>query len=338
MLRGFTWPFACSCWNGSWKELGAKKRKAMRGSRGVRGAGPCSRTKTRTAAAAQATPGRPHAKSKSKSKRDRDRGRGRGRDQSHAHVLDLNLNRRESVKHALVAITLGLEATRISPAEAKLVIPRRNPSTSYAERKQRIKDAERRREEKEQEEDDNLGPIQTLPSGIQYRDIAYGETSGPEAQPNSTCDIAYTVYRLAPGAYFKYSSGGTPIYLFSLGYGNEGKDDVGSTFTFTLGSKGAVPPAVSNVMLGMHRKGIRRVLIPPYFGWNTDAELELQPDTFGGQRRLENHKMEPLLMDVELVKIRQKGSRPEASSEDLDETLNLESKTPFRLPEPPRAR
>merc|ERR1711904_308865 len=96
-------------------ELGAKKRKAMRGSRGVRGAGPCSRTKTRTAAAAQATPGRPHAKSKSKSKRDR--GRGRGRDQSHAHVLDLNLNRRESVKHALVAITLGLEATRISPAD-----------------------------------------------------------------------------------------------------------------------------------------------------------------------------------------------------------------------------
>ena len=41
--------------------------------------------------------------------------------------------------------------------------------------------------------------------------------------PGAVCQIRYTVYRLSSGAYFKESSGGKPVYMFSTGYGKEGK-------------------------------------------------------------------------------------------------------------------
>jgi hypothetical protein len=41
--------------------------------------------------------------------------------------------------------------------------------------------------------------------------------------PGAVCQIRYTVYRLSSGAYFKESSGGKPVYMFSSGYGKEGK-------------------------------------------------------------------------------------------------------------------
>ncbi|KXZ43087.1 hypothetical protein GPECTOR_102g40 [Gonium pectorale] len=74
------------------------------------------------------------------------------------------------------------------------------------------------------------GTLVTLPSGIQYRELLEG--TGPEAVLGSVCEISYIVYRLSSGAYYKYSSGGTPVFLYSLGYGQEGKDDVGQTYRF----------------------------------------------------------------------------------------------------------
>ncbi len=46
------------------------------------------------------------------------------------------------------------------------------------------------------------------------------------------CDIRYTIYRLSSGGYYKYSSGGTPVFLFSLGYGQQGQDDLGDVHRF----------------------------------------------------------------------------------------------------------
>lgn len=46
------------------------------------------------------------------------------------------------------------------------------------------------------------------------------------------CDISYTVYRLSSGGYYKYSGGGTPVYMWSVGYGQEGRDDLGDTYRF----------------------------------------------------------------------------------------------------------
>jgi len=56
-----------------------------------------------------------------------------------------------------------------------------------------------------------------------------------------------------------------------------------------------VPPAV----LGMKEGGRRRVLVPPAVGW-TDADVRPRPATFGAGRRLENHRHEPLVMEVTL--------------------------------------
>ena len=89
---------------------------------------------------------------------------------------------------------------------------------------------------------------------------------------------------------------------------------------------------VSWVALG----GVRRVLISPFLGWGGSFDVELVPDTFGGQRRLENHKDEALLMDVELIKVRNPGARPEASEEELRTTLNPPEQGPYRLPAPPK--
>jgi hypothetical protein len=57
-------------------------------------------------------------------------------------------------------------------------------------------------------------------AGLQYRALLEG--TGPRAQIGDTCEITYVVYRLASGAYYKYSSGGTPVFLYSLGYGQVG--------------------------------------------------------------------------------------------------------------------
>ena len=72
-------------------------------------------------------------------------------------------------------------------------------------------EAERRRDERAAEA--NPGVLVTLPSGIQYRELDEGKSDGKTAQKGDTLFVLYTVYRLAPGAYFKYSSGGTPIFM-----------------------------------------------------------------------------------------------------------------------------
>lgn len=159
-------------------------------------------------------------------------------------------------------------------------------------------------------------------AGIQYRELADG--IGREAKPGSVCDIQYKVYRLSSGAYYKYSSGGTPVLLFSLGYGNEGKDDVnqiyrlsrfralawiglpvtesdggdwGAASRFKLGDANSLPRAVIPATVGMREGGKRRILVPPSLGW-TSSDVGPVPDTFGGRRRLASHKDEPLLFEV----------------------------------------
>lgn len=67
-------------------------------------------------------------------------------------------------------------------------------------------------------------------AGIQYREIEKG--TGKEAIVGGLCDIRYTVYRLSSGGYYKYSSGGTPVFLYSLGYGQQGQDDLGDVYRF----------------------------------------------------------------------------------------------------------
>ncbi|EFJ40481.1 hypothetical protein VOLCADRAFT_108144 [Volvox carteri f. nagariensis] len=185
------------------------------------------------------------------------------------------------------------------------------------------------------------GTLVTLPNGLQYRELLEG--TGPEATPGSICEITYIVYRLSSGAYYKYSSGGTPVFLFSLGYGQEGKDDVGQTYKFRLGEPSSLPAAVTPALVGMRQGGRRRVLVPPRLGW-VDDKVGPRPDTFGGQRRLVGHKDEPLLFEAELVRVRQQlpGQLPDGGNGGVQELAGV-PKGPvprgddatFRLPAPP---
>eukprot|EP00958_Prasinococcus_capsulatus_P014435 scaffold1518_cov417-Prasinococcus_capsulatus_cf.AAC.28 len=141
---------------------------------------------------------------------------------------------------------------------------------------------EKARDEKEAEE--APGELVTLPSGIQYREILEGR--GAEAVEGATCEMMYAdlcsnaacaapqlsklcvvhtcasltrdvvlrryiVYRLSSGAYYKYSSGGQPVYLWSTGFGFEGKDDVGEVYRFVVGQRGDLPVAADVAVRGM---------------------------------------------------------------------------------------
>lgn len=110
----------------------------------------------------------------------------------------------------------------------------------------------------------------------------------------SACEIRYIVYRLGSGA--------SPVFLFGLGYATELKNDLGDTYNFTLGAPDALPAAVTSGLQGMHEGGKRRVLVPPSLGFVSDKVGPI-PDTFGAQRRLISRRSQPLLFEVELVKV-----------------------------------
>jgi len=170
------------------------------------------------------------------------------------------------------------------------------------------------------------GELVTLPSGIQYREINPG--NGRPCNNGDVCAISFQVFRLSSGAYFKYSSGGRPILLFAQGYGTEGQDDVGSVYKFVLGDKNSLPRAATVAIKGMKEGGKRRILIPPQVGW-VNEKVGPQPATFGGRRRLENHKDEPLLFEVDMVLVKQFDDSGEGSTDDV------QLARPFELPAPP---
>lgn len=183
-----------------------------------------------------------------------------------------------------------------------------------------LEEARRRGEEAREikAETETPGELIVKESGLKFREIEVG-TKGNVVVPGATVEIKYTVWRLSSGAYFKESSGGKPVYLWSLGYAKEGKNDLGETYRLQLGEVDVLPPAVTPAVVGMRQGGVRRVLVPPRYGWAANSKLQPKPDTFGSFRRLENHKEEPLLFDVEVVKVYPPEKfNPEISEDELD--------------------
>lgn len=178
------------------------------------------------------------------------------------------------------------------------------------------------------------GVLVTLPNGIQYREILEGPDKGPTAELGDILELAYTVYRLSSGAYFKYSSGGTPVLLWSVGYGTEGQDDVGTVIRATLGSRD-LPLAATYALIGIREGGRRRILVPPgRVGWDKSRGVGPIPPTFGSSRRLENHRDEALLFEADVRRIIKGGvSVPEpAAGSGSAAGVN---RAPYTLPAPP---
>ena len=77
--------------------------------------------------------------------------------------------------------------------------------------------------------------------------------------------------------------------------------------------KGNIIPGLEEALVGMKPGAKRRVVIPPQLGYTgPNADLQPQPPTFATKRQLLNHSNEPLLFEVQLLKIRGVSSAQDA--------------------------
>ena len=111
--------------------------------------------------------------------------------------------------------------------------------------------------------------------------------------------------------YVMRRSNGYFIYGTVEGVSFQPSDVPAEPFFFRVGDEGVIP-GLSDVVLGMRKGGKRRALIAPRYGYTGDKEFTRQPKeltlqplppTFATKRQLLNHCNEPLLFEVQLVKI-----------------------------------
>ena len=73
--------------------------------------------------------------------------------------------------------------------------------------------------------------------------------------------------------------------------------------TVRLGS-GQLIPGLEEVLVGMRPGSKRRALVPPSAGYADSPDAQPQPPTFATQRQLRNHQNEPLLFEVQVLRVR----------------------------------
>ncbi|OEL30230.1 Peptidyl-prolyl cis-trans isomerase FKBP16-1, chloroplastic [Dichanthelium oligosanthes] len=117
-----------------------------------------------------------------------------------------------------------------------------------------------------------------LDSGVILEDVVEGE--GPEAREGNLVQFNY-VCRRANG-YFVHSGENKPV-------------------TLPLGGEEMVR-GLKDVLIGMKAGGKRRALIPPEVGYISET-LKPIPEEFGPRRSLLSHAKEPLVFEVQLLKI-----------------------------------
>lgn len=134
-------------------------------------------------------------------------------------------------------------------------------------------------------EDPNLPGFINTDIGVRIQEVLEGK--GPAASDGDMVEFNYVCRR--SNGYFVYST----VDQFS-----------GESRPVTLPLNGRKMIAgLQKVLVGMKPGGKRRAIIPPAVGY-IDAGLEPQPKEFGPQRSLLSHAKEPLLFEVQLVKIR----------------------------------
>ncbi|XP_061362232.1 peptidyl-prolyl cis-trans isomerase FKBP16-1, chloroplastic [Gastrolobium bilobum] len=123
-----------------------------------------------------------------------------------------------------------------------------------------------------------------LASGVRIQDIVEGE--GPEAHAGDLVEFNY-VCRRANG-YFVFST----VNQFS----GESKPVI-----LPLDENQMIA-GLKEVLIGMRVGGKRRALIPPSVGY-VNENLKPIPEEFGPRRSLFSHAQEPLVFEVQLLKI-----------------------------------
>lgn len=136
------------------------------------------------------------------------------------------------------------------------------------------------------ERDDGLSVFRSQ-SGVKMEDISNGNGEA-KIQSGNLVSLKYVLRR---------SNG----YFIDASYGFDRFD----TFSFRAGS-GAVVQGFDLGVSGMREGGRRRFIVPPELGYiNGSRGAGPIPPDFGAKRSLSSHAKEPLIFEVEIVKIRQ---------------------------------
>ncbi|CAA0832478.1 Peptidyl-prolyl cis-trans isomerase FKBP16-1-chloroplastic [Striga hermonthica] len=123
-----------------------------------------------------------------------------------------------------------------------------------------------------------------LASGVRIQDIVEGQ--GQEALEGDTIEFNYVCRR--SNGYFVHST----VDQFS---------GESSPVILTLNGEQIIR-GLQEVLVGMKVGGKRRALIPPSLGYISDT-LQPIPEEFGPRRSLLSHAKEPLIFEVQLLKV-----------------------------------
>ncbi|XP_059301028.1 peptidyl-prolyl cis-trans isomerase FKBP16-1, chloroplastic isoform X1 [Lycium ferocissimum] len=138
-----------------------------------------------------------------------------------------------------------------------------------------------------------------LDSGVRIQDVVEGE--GPEAREGDIVEINYVCRR--SNGYFVHStvdqfSGESAPVILPL-------DDKQVMVYASFGLKIEILKIIEGlkeVLIGMKPGGKRRALIPPSVGY-INENLQPVPEEFGPRRSLMSHMKEPLIFEVQLLKV-----------------------------------
>ncbi|OAY42134.1 peptidyl-prolyl cis-trans isomerase FKBP16-1, chloroplastic isoform X2 [Manihot esculenta] len=123
-----------------------------------------------------------------------------------------------------------------------------------------------------------------LDSGVRIQEIIEGE--GPKAEEGDVVEINYVCRR--SNGYFVHST----VDQFS---------GESSPVILPLDENGIIK-GLKEVLIGMKAGGKRRALIPPSVGY-INENLKPVPEEFGPRRSLFAHANEPLIFEVQLLKV-----------------------------------
>eukprot|EP00879_Flechtneria_rotunda_P002872 GHRR01003087.1.p1 GENE.GHRR01003087.1~~GHRR01003087.1.p1 ORF type:complete len:230 (+),score=78.33 GHRR01003087.1:1046-1735(+) len=138
-------------------------------------------------------------------------------------------------------------------------------------------------------ENDSLPRFFKTVSGVKVQELSPG--SGPAAQGGDAVLIDYVLRR----------SNGYFIYSTIEGVSFQPKDVPIGPVKLQLGSDQVIQ-GLQDALIGMQQGSKRRILVPPQLGYLSTA-LQPQPPTFATKRQLANHSSEPLLFEIQLLRV-----------------------------------
>ena len=123
----------------------------------------------------------------------------------------------------------------------------------------------------------------------------------PHVRANTRAWMHASVVLRRSNGYFVYSS--------IEGVSFQPRDLPTEPVTATLGVGGRLIPGLDVMLIGMRPGDRYRILIPAALAYGPDATLLPQPPGFAASRQLIVHRNEPMLFEVELIKVKPKNRR-----------------------------